>query len=69
LPAGFHELLSEEERVETLWWEGAFEASERMMTSAEELDPYLAGFVSRELAARPAVRRRRPRLRLRRDGG
>jgi hypothetical protein len=48
---------------------GAFEASERMMTSAEELDPYLAGFVSRELAARPALRRRRPRLRLRRDGG
>jgi hypothetical protein len=68
-PAGFHELLSEEERVETLWWEGAFEASERMMTSAEELDPYLAGFVSRELATRPAARRRRPRLRLRRDGG
>ncbi len=67
-PAGFHNLLSEEERVETLWWEGAFEAVERVITSAEELDPYLAGFVSRELAARPAGRGK-PRLRLRRRSG
>jgi hypothetical protein len=45
-PAGFHETLSAEERVQTLWWEGGFEFRERVMTSAEELDPYLAGFVA-----------------------
>jgi len=58
-PAGFQELLSEEERVETLWWEGSFEFVERVMMSADELDPYLSEFVARELAARPGGPRRR----------
>ena len=58
----FSEQLSEEERVETLWWEGTFEATERVFMSAEELDPYLAEFVARELAARPGASRRRRRL-------
>ncbi|MFL5885739.1 MAG: class I SAM-dependent methyltransferase [Thermoleophilaceae bacterium] len=53
-PAGFHATLSEEERVQTLWWEGGFEFRERVMTSAEELDPYLAEFVA---AHRPRRRR------------
>jgi SAM-dependent methyltransferase len=46
-PPGFQEALSAEQRVLTLWWEGSFEARERVFTSAEELDPYVAGFVSR----------------------
>ena len=30
----------------TLWWEGSFEFGERVIVTAEELDPYLADFVS-----------------------
>jgi hypothetical protein len=51
-PRGFHATLSDEERVSTLWWDGAFEARERVMTSAEELDPYLIGYVDTELRRR-----------------
>jgi hypothetical protein len=51
-PPGFHATLSDEERVSTLWWDGSFEARERVMTSAEELDPYLFGFVEAELRRR-----------------
>ncbi len=57
-PEGFLDELSDEEKVETLWWEGGFEAVERVFMTAEELDPYLADFVSRELAARPKPQRR-----------
>jgi hypothetical protein len=32
-----------EERVQTLWWEGSFEARERFMWTAEELDGFLEG--------------------------
>ncbi len=65
-PAGFQETLAPEERVVCLWWEGSFECCERVFTSAEELDPYLADFVSahrRPVAARDAggLRRRRRR--------
>jgi hypothetical protein len=58
-PAGFHATLSDEERVEQLWWEGELVARERVFVSAEELDPYLSGLVSRELAGR-GMRRPRP---------
>jgi len=51
-PEGFHATLSEEERVQTLWWEGGFDFRERVMTSAEELDPYLADFVAERLRPR-----------------
>ena len=57
-PAGFQQRLSPEERVQQLWWEGSFEYGERVMMSAEEIDPYLADFVRRELAARPLPRER-----------
>jgi len=53
-PAGFHDTLSEELRVQTLWWEGGFEFRERVMTSADELDSYLADFVA---VHRPPARR------------
>ena len=51
-PPGFHATLTEEERVSELWWEDGLSASERVMTSADELDPYLAGFVQAELERR-----------------
>ena len=60
-PPGFHAALSAEERVSTLWWQGELTARERVMMSAEELDPYLAGFVDRELARRGMRRPSRAR--------
>jgi Methyltransferase domain len=50
-PEGFWDSLSEEERVQTLWWEGAFSASERVLIDE---DPALKEFVSRELSRRGA---------------
>ena len=46
-PAGFQQALAPEQRVLTLWWDESFEYEERVFTSAEELDPYLADFVER----------------------
>jgi SAM-dependent methyltransferase len=60
-PAGFHDTLSDEERVATLWWKGGFTACERVMMSAEELDPYLSGFVDAELQRRGLTRPGRTR--------
>ena len=45
--------LSEEEKVQSLWWEGGFEASERVLfEEREETTEYLRGFVERESLAR-----------------
>src|SRR5205085_5339178 len=41
LPAGAMDGLSERERVQTLWWEGGFEARERFLWTAAELDGFL----------------------------
>ena len=51
-PAGFHQTLTEEERVVTLWWTGSFASRERLMAGADDLDSYLADFVAGELARR-----------------
>jgi SAM-dependent methyltransferase len=63
-PAGFREALSPEQRVQTLFWEGSFEHRERVFVSAEQLDPYVAGFVSRnrDLVDLPRVNRARRAL-------
>jgi hypothetical protein len=45
-PSSFYRTLSEEDKAQRLWWEGSFECAERIMLSAEELDPYLAEFVA-----------------------
>lgn len=45
VPRAAYEALSEEERVQQLWWEGSFRARERVMISAEEVDPYLKSIV------------------------
>jgi SAM-dependent methyltransferase len=60
-PPGFHATLTDEERVSELWWDATFSASERVMTSADELDPYLAGFVETELKKRGLTRPGRAR--------
>jgi hypothetical protein len=51
-PAGFHDALSDEDKVETLWWRAGFEFGERVLLSAEEVDPYLSEYVRRHLAER-----------------
>jgi hypothetical protein len=56
-PSRFYATLSEEDKAQTFWWEGSFEYGERIMLSAEELDPYLADFV----AAHRVPNRRRDR--------
>jgi SAM-dependent methyltransferase len=62
-PPEFEQTLSAEDRVETLWWEGSFEFAERVMTTSEEVDPYLADFVSTAIEERGFKRRRRRRAR------
>jgi hypothetical protein len=41
LPTGSTAGLGPEELVQTLWWEGSFDARERFMLTAEELDGFL----------------------------
>lgn len=52
-PHSFWRGLGEEEKVQTLWWEGSFEARERVILD-ESLDAigYLRDFVDAEMAAR-----------------
>jgi methyltransferase family protein len=50
-PLGFRDALTDEERVQMLWWEGSFAYRERVMVSADEIDPYLADFVTEALSA------------------
>jgi Methyltransferase domain len=54
-PSGFTEHLTEEQLVQSLWWEGSFEFRERYVWTEEGLDPYLAGFVSRNRHLAPAA--------------
>jgi hypothetical protein len=51
-PAGFADSLSDEDRVQTLFWEGSFEFGERVFYEAAELDGYLAEFVAAHAPSR-----------------
>jgi hypothetical protein len=51
-PSGFLELLSDEERVETLWWENGLTCHERVFFEDEDLDRYLREPIVRELPRR-----------------
>ena len=51
-PYGFRESLSEDERVQSLWWTGGFSYGERIFLDEVEFDRYLSEFVATELAAR-----------------
>ena len=48
-PRAYYDALSEEERVEQLWWEGSFDAREVLLFEPGALDADLAGHVSRHL--------------------
>ena len=50
-PAGAMDAVRPAERVQTLWWREGFEARERFMWTAQELDDSLEG-IPRELAPR-----------------
>ena len=58
--------LTEEQRVCELWWEGGFEAVERIYTDGPSLDAYLADFVSEHRPAGNGGREGRRRGGLRR---
>ena len=60
-PPGFRDGLTAEQRVQTLWWEDSFEFRERVFVTAEELDPYVAGFVVRHRHLVDLPRRARAR--------
>ena len=58
-PYGFWHGLTAEERVQSLWWEGAFSARERVLFEEEaDASEYLSSFVEHEMRARG---HRRPR--------
>ena len=62
-PRSFWEQLTDEERVESLWWEGSFTAKERVIFELESDDiSYLREYVDREMAARGFERPREGRL-------
>jgi len=61
-PEGFAEVLTLDERVQTLFWEGGFSFSERIFFDPDELDSYLAGFVVEQTALRRSRLARRGRL-------
>jgi hypothetical protein len=66
LPAPLGSLLTPEERVQPLHWEGSFEFSERIFFDQDEFEHYLAGPVRdrrAELEARLPARSRKSRLR------
>jgi hypothetical protein len=60
-PAGFWQHLADEERVQSLWWEGGFAYRERIFTDEEETSRELSSYVARELASRGAPPARRLR--------
>jgi hypothetical protein len=45
-PNRFHRRMSEEDKAQALYWEGSFDYGERIMLTAEELDPYLSEYVA-----------------------
>ena len=48
-PAGFADGLPDHDRLQMLWWDGAFTYRERLFYEPEELNRYLTGFVSDNL--------------------
>ena len=56
-PTGYHDTLTDEQRVQWLWWEGEPRARERIFTDAPSYDGYLLATVAahrpRRIPARP----------------
>jgi hypothetical protein len=53
LPRALRDSLTEEERVQQVWWEGELHAEERLFFDAGEYHDYLASFAADALRARP----------------
>jgi hypothetical protein len=66
-PPEWHAALTEEQRVQSLWWEGTFEAVERVFVDSGPLDAYLADFVAAHREDVEVEDRRGLRSRLRRN--
>ena len=43
---GFHATLTDDQKVQSLWWEGTLTARERVLADAQELHAYLRDFVA-----------------------
>lgn len=56
-PPGFRDNLSDEARVQCLWWRGSFRYRERVFVEPAELDAYLADFVAAHKPPRKWFRR------------
>ncbi|MEX2195976.1 MAG: methyltransferase domain-containing protein [Thermoleophilaceae bacterium] len=67
LPRAFWAALSPEERVESLWWEGAFEVGERVFVDPDELEGYLERLVDEQRGRFPRTGRGKLLGRLRPD--
>ena len=48
-PTSFWAGLGDEDRVQTMWWEGSFDFGEQIFIGPGEVDTYLASFVSGHL--------------------
>jgi len=57
-PPGIASVLTAEERVHVVWWEGSFECEERMFFEPDDLHDYLGSLVERHL---PEFQARMPR--------
>jgi hypothetical protein len=55
-PAGFQAGLTEEERVQELWWQDGFACRERVFVEESPHDAYLPDFVAAALRERPPPR-------------
>ena len=62
-PRSFYDGLTDEQRVETLWWDGSFDTREVLLFEPGALDADLAGFVTRHMPERPPSAGVRDRLR------
>ena len=51
-PPDFHQSLSEEERVVTLWWQDSIEAREVLLFEPGQLDAHLSDYVERTMTER-----------------
>ena len=52
-PSRFYASLSEEDKAQTFWWRDTFDYGERIMLTADDLDPYLSDFVTAHRRPRP----------------
>jgi hypothetical protein len=62
--ADFHAGLTPEQRVLSLWWQDTFAARERVIVEPEELDSYLADFVTAHSATTSRQRSRPSRAKV-----